>query len=299
MVVRFHLHQQMHRLGHAVPMAVRLTQKTRRARALHHRRVVAVGGQHAFGRSGVRHADHVEEAMPRGHLINRELGVEDLMPAVFRVDLREHHQLSIGGVAPGRRIVGVQVIDFLLGKREAPDTIGLRQCWPPLRLQWHMDQWPCLRGIEDLGKPGGVVEQTLRHCIEDLGGRRIRKRTGGQTADPACALDPLHRQTADAGDIAGLAAPWRQGAETRHHEACPRIRRQCLPAERRRIAQQGAETRLFLARDRSGDEIDRTHRQCLWICQGHPHRLQPSRQRFKPEIRQCGGSEETKHDRFQ
>ena len=46
--------------------------------------------------------------------------VEDLVPAVLGIRLREHHQLDIGGIAPERAEGLDQIIDLIARQRETP-----------------------------------------------------------------------------------------------------------------------------------------------------------------------------------
>ena len=47
----------------------------------------------------MRVTDHVEQAFIVGLTVDGPSGVKDLVPAVFGVHLRKHHQLSVGGRA--------------------------------------------------------------------------------------------------------------------------------------------------------------------------------------------------------
>ncbi len=47
--------------------------------------------------------------------VDDPVGVEDLVPAVLRVRLREHHQLDVGGIAPHALEIVQQVVDLILG----------------------------------------------------------------------------------------------------------------------------------------------------------------------------------------
>ncbi len=57
--------------------------------------------------------------------IDDETGIEDLVPAVLGVRLREHHQFHVGGIAPQPREVLRQVVD-LVGAQRQPQ----RRRWP-------------------------------------------------------------------------------------------------------------------------------------------------------------------------
>ena len=51
-------------------------------------------------------------------------GVEHLVPAVFGIGLREHHQFRIGRVALELVVAVDQVIDFIRCQRQAQTLIG-------------------------------------------------------------------------------------------------------------------------------------------------------------------------------
>jgi hypothetical protein len=54
-------------------------------------------------------------------------GVEDLVAAVFGIGLGEHHQLDVGRVAAGLGEDVEQVIDFVVGQRQAERAVGVDQ----------------------------------------------------------------------------------------------------------------------------------------------------------------------------
>ncbi len=53
-----------------------------------------------------------------------QLGVEDLVAAVLGVGLREHHQLDVGRIAAERAERRLEVVDLVLGEREAERDVG-------------------------------------------------------------------------------------------------------------------------------------------------------------------------------
>jgi len=101
MIVGLHLHQDVHRLVVKRELACgRVRKPAPRVVSANHRRVVGVRTQDIGGVApliGV--ANHAEQALGLLRSVNRPRGVEDLVPAVFAVRLREHHQLDIRGIA--------------------------------------------------------------------------------------------------------------------------------------------------------------------------------------------------------
>ena len=79
------------------------------------RGVVGVGGQRAAGgraRRGAGGLDHVKQAVRLVRAVYAPAGVENLVAAMLRIRLGEHHQLHIRGV-PARLLKGlVQIGDF-------------------------------------------------------------------------------------------------------------------------------------------------------------------------------------------
>ena len=57
-------------------------------------------------------------------------GVEDLVPAVLGVGLREHHQFDVGRVAAEFAVALAQVVDLVLGQRQAEARVGRFQLAP-------------------------------------------------------------------------------------------------------------------------------------------------------------------------
>ena len=60
--------------------------------------VVLVGGKHALGGDIRGVTDHLKERVRLRLAVDVPAGVEDLVPTMFRVGLREHHQLDIGRI---------------------------------------------------------------------------------------------------------------------------------------------------------------------------------------------------------
>ena len=89
-----------------------------RLEALHHRGVVLVGDERPLAVLLVGVLDHPEERILLALPVDDELRPEDLVAAVLGIDLPEHHQLGVGGVAV-RRLEGVgEILHLRLGDRK-------------------------------------------------------------------------------------------------------------------------------------------------------------------------------------
>ncbi len=114
-VVRFHLAEDVDRLVDvAVLTRAAVRHQARAVPALEHGRVVAVGRDHAAGRLLGGRLDHPEQALVLGLAVDDPAGIEDLVTAVLRIRLREHHELGIGRVAPQLPVAVDQVVDLLV-----------------------------------------------------------------------------------------------------------------------------------------------------------------------------------------
>ena len=60
--------------------------------------------------------------------VDDPVGVEDLVPAVFRIRLGEHHQLHVGGIARQRGECVEQVVNLVRRQGQAHALIGFDQC---------------------------------------------------------------------------------------------------------------------------------------------------------------------------
>ena len=64
-------------------------------------------------------ADHLEQRDVLLFAVDGPLAVENLVAAVFAVRLREHHQFDVGRVALQRLERVDEIVDFVVGEREA------------------------------------------------------------------------------------------------------------------------------------------------------------------------------------
>ncbi len=233
-VVRLDLGQDV-RAGGELPVfaAVRVHHQQARRMAFDHRRVVAVGHQRALRAATVGVADHVEQGQLLRHAVDEPLGVENLVPAVLGVDLREHHQLDVGGVATQAREPAFQVIELVRGQRQTLLPVGPFQRRPAAAEHVHDRQRCRRRGLEQPPDQAGVGGQDLGHAVVQQGRRggelRLRRRCAGQGQPIAHAvLDAPHTgQTAHGDDVGGLAGPRRLRAgawQGQHFAGCQRKR---------------------------------------------------------------------------
>ena len=125
MVVGFDLHQlvELHLLE-AVGV-VRRRREHLRGETLHNRGVVLVGDERALSVLLVGVLDHPEEGVLLLLPVDDELGTEDFVAAVLGVDLSEHHELRVRGIAPGGLEALGEILHLGLANREAKRDICL------------------------------------------------------------------------------------------------------------------------------------------------------------------------------
>ncbi len=225
-VVGLHLHQDVHVLGAVgVAAAARIRQEAVAGVTPHHRGVVLVGGQGAFGGFLLGVADHGEQGAVLLLAIDDPVGVEDLVATVLGVGLGEHHQLHVTGVATQGGEVLQQVVDLVLGQGQAHLGVGLLQRGAALAQQVHAAQ---RRGFGLQEQALGlvqVVQHALGHAVVDQRPQQgqfvVREQPAvraGETVEHA-ALDAADLgQAAVVGDVGGLGRPGRDGAEARYHQ---------------------------------------------------------------------------------
>ena len=168
MVVRFHLHQDVRRLGvrRVAPVGVRV--ETARHRALHHGSVVFIGDDRPLRTHRVRVADHGEQRLRLSDAIDDPFRVEDLVPAVLGVRLCEHHQLDVGRIPAGAAEVIGEIVDLVRRQSQAQRHVGPRD--GRATAFRHVDRLQRPR-CEVLEQPGGVVqrwEHRLGHPVVDV-----------------------------------------------------------------------------------------------------------------------------------
>ena len=221
-VMGFNLHQDVHRLLHrAVLASFRVREETAGNVADDHRSVVLVSGQHAFAVHLIGVLDHAEQAFFLALAVNVPTGVEDLVAAVLGVGLGEHHQFDVVRVAL-ETVEGVdQIVDLVFGQGQAQLGVGLLQRGAAATKNVDGGQRLRLGVAEQTGSLLEVGQHDLGHAVMQgvrnqlgFGFAELAGDVEGDTAFQALDL----AQAAVAGDVAGLARPRRDGAETRQHQ---------------------------------------------------------------------------------
>ena len=229
MVVRLDLHQHVLQhvlalVGHAVA-GIPIGHKAFACAAFHDGSVVAVSHNGVLRRHLLGVADHAEQGLVLLLAIDGELGIENLVTAMFAVGLREHHQLDVGRVAL-ERVEGVdQVVDLVIRQGQAPVLVGCFQRGAAT-LQ-HVDLLH--RGSRQVGEQVLGSVQRGQHA---LGHAVVQQRSHGLALCIAqagavhkvfgTALDTAYagsfRQAAVAGNVGGLGGPGRHGADARRDD---------------------------------------------------------------------------------
>ncbi len=242
-VVGLHLHHQVGRLGKdPVAAGVRVRVERLRRKALGHCRVVAVGHQHALGPGGVALADHGEQGVRLGLAVDPPVGVEDLVPAVLRVRLGEHHEFHVRGIAPQPPVALQQVVDLVRRQGQAEPAVRPLQGLPAVDTEIHPFQGGRCGGGEQgfqLRRLGGqhlyqrVVQQAQGGAVGQQSLQRFPATEQGVDHGP---LDAPHRvESALAGNVGSLAGPRGDGARPGRHPAG-----QAPGRHRRRLGRQPA-----------------------------------------------------------
>ncbi len=222
-VVCLHLHQDVELAWLAPVHAVLSVRHEALARgAAHHRGIVVVGRQHRPGVALVRVADHREQRTRLWRAVDHPVGVEDLVPAMLGIGLREHHQLDVGRVASQAGEILQQVVDLVCRERQPQPGIGVHQRAPPLTQHIHLRQRRGFRMFEQQCRLGGIAQHRLGHAIvQQRQHRRLEDRLLGHAGQVVAhaALDPADGlQAAAAGNVGCLARPGRDRAQPRHHQ---------------------------------------------------------------------------------
>ena len=244
MVVRLDLDQDVERLVVAgVDPGRRVGEPAAADRAGEHRGVVAVGREHAFGRLRVGVADHREQRFGLRDAVDDEVGVEDLVPAMLGVGLREHHELDVGRIAAEARE------SWRTGNRSRRRPAPARGArWPPRARHARRARatWPSGAGRrrrEQHRPPRRSCASTpsvMRSCSS------APSAASGAPTRPSkrCWMPRSMRRTkvepADRGDVGRLARPGRDRARPRHDQQARRRPRRASRRPRARGAARAA-----------------------------------------------------------
>ena len=250
MIVGLDFHQDVRIVLGIAIAAVRRRIKTPHSRAFDDRGIVGIGDDGSLGMLPVRVADHREQRQLLRLAVDYPFGIEDLVAAVLRIRLREHHQLDVGRIALQARKVLPQVVDLVV-----------RKCEPHLAIGACQRRNATSKNVDRLERPRRVVMKQLRRGVwrieHGLGHAVVNQRQQRGSFRPGeaaaagfghmpgdAAFDALDRsQAAMARNVGRFRGPRRNRAEARHHEQqLPRFRNY---ARRRAVAQDAIEYRVL------------------------------------------------------
>ena len=214
------------------------------AAPLHDGGIVGVRDDRALRAHGVRVPDHGEERLAPAAAVDDPVGVEDLVPTVLGVRLREHGELGVRRITADRAVSAFEVLDLLVAERKPePGVLFLQAAtgYRSQRARRHMRE-----------EPRHVVvgaEHGLRHAIVQ---QRCNAAGFGLDVVGDAALDALDRaEPAVLRDVGRLRGPWRDRAQARHDQ----VERAARLGRRRSIVKQALEQRA-LRRAQLGVELD-------------------------------------------
>ena len=194
------------------------------------RGIVFVGAQRVLRRMFMGITDHAEQTVRHVLAVDAIRRVENFVPAVLGIGLREHHQFGIGRIAAECAVTVLQVSHFVLAQRQAEFGIGLRQLRDGDALQM------AARRCREQG--GGLIQtgpHALRHRIGqqfvDVLPQRIAFRRHAQQIQTQAAFGAAHRQAGTLQDFGGFARPRRARAQTRGDDARDRPGQGLGPAD--------------------------------------------------------------------
>ena len=181
-------------VAEAVPEAVAVRAEDLGGEALDDPGVVGVCLDGVLGVGGVGVADHVEEGALLAPAVDDPGGVEDLVPAVLGVDVGEHDQLDVGGVAPQAEIGVGEVVDLPGRQGQPPAGVGLHEGRAPVAAEGHRLQGAGLVAREEALRVGG---RGFDHAVVQEGPHRRRDpgppRRGGSSGCRAPGGPPRRR----------------------------------------------------------------------------------------------------------
>ena len=172
-------------------------------------------------------ADHAEHAAGLRRTVDRERGVENLVPTVFTIGLRKHHQLDIGRISLQLREGLHQVIDLVIGQRQTKLDVGLLQrCLATLQ-HIHLRQRRGPQFRKKRADTGTVIHHTLGHAVMQQVGNllQLHLRQIGLTQQAGLerdsilqhALHAAHSQRTVVRDVGGFGSPGRDRAQARRN----------------------------------------------------------------------------------
>ncbi len=134
--MRLDLHEDVDLiLFKAIGARGRVHLKANARKALHDTGVILVGHQRTVGVAGVRVLNHLKQRRLLTLAVDDPVGIENLVSAVLRVDLAEHHQLGVSRVAAGFGVAVAQIKDLVIAQRQPHLAVGSIQGGAPLAQQ--------------------------------------------------------------------------------------------------------------------------------------------------------------------
>ncbi len=221
MIVRLHFHQDVRLVLDKTVLAVLPGIKTLDARAFNHRRIVRISHHRAARIFRVRGADHAEQRNILRRAVDHPISVKNLVPAVFRIGLREHHQFHVRRIAPDVLEVLREIFDFVFRQRQPEFAISPCQCRHAAAEDIHRVQRLGIETLKQLIRVFHRAKHRFGHAVVNQGpqlrGQRggLRGRHAIDPIDPIsrATLNALHRfQTTVACDVGGLGRPRRNRA---------------------------------------------------------------------------------------
>ncbi len=273
MVMRLHLHQNMNIFFMRTVHAIRIREKPPATRTLDHRSIVLVGRQNPLRRVMVGIANHAKQTLGLRLPVNHPIGIENLVTAMLRVGLRKHHQLDIRGIALKVLEIFQQIINFVLGQRQPPILIGLRQGRTATAEHIHRAQG---LGFSHMKQHSGIVQRRQHRFRHPIMQSCIQHRTlpmserlsiGSLHAINHTALNAMnHVQSAVMRNIRRLGCPRRNRPRTRNHhtQLIRKMRTACMTVIQHRLKL------TLLDRTQTGLNIHKMHklrgnRRNLWL----------------------------------
>ena len=218
-VVRLDLRQVVGQLFVRAVPAVGVGEEAAREAPLEHRRVVGVGEDRALRIGRVRRADHPEQRVLARNAVDDPRRVEDLVPAVLRVRLREHRQLDVGRVAPEPSKDVDEIVDLVVGEREPQRGVRALDRAAPACEHRHPLERARRRMAEQ--RVGGLdpLEHRLGHPVVQERRDPVAAGAAARHVMRNAALHSAHEaEPAVASDVGGLRGPGRDRPEARRYE---------------------------------------------------------------------------------
>ena len=153
-----------------------------------YRRIVFVRRKRILRTLCVRILDHPEKRFFFLLAVDDELRAEDFVPAMLGIDLPEHHELGVGGIASGFLEAVGEIGHLLFGNGKA--DLFVRFADGVDALGKHIVSAPFARFV-DVEKVGNVGVDAFGHLVVKRGETLLRKRRG--SAETNAALDAENR----------------------------------------------------------------------------------------------------------